>query len=76
MACISACRARISQEAPEALLTQHPPGSTDEEGDPFWVGVKRPPIPLKLDSSNVMHREFVWWGAVLRAGVYGIAVPR
>ncbi|CAN0515265.1 unnamed protein product, partial [Ectocarpus sp. 12 AP-2014] len=60
----------------EELLKQHPLGSTDDEGDPFWTGVRRPPSPLKLDSANLLHREFVWWASVLRAGVYGVEVPR
>ena len=64
------------QDSALALLRQHPLGSTDDEGDPFWSGVRRPPTPLKLDSFNASHREFVWWAAVLRAGVYGIDVPR
>ncbi|CAM9606363.1 unnamed protein product, partial [Sphacelaria rigidula] len=63
------------QEAAEKLLAQHPPGSVDDEGDPFWGGVKRPPSPLRLDSSNVLHRKFVWWAAFRRADVYGIGVP-
>ncbi|CAN0083610.1 unnamed protein product, partial [Discosporangium mesarthrocarpum] len=63
-------------ESAEALLAQHPLGSTDDEGDPFWGGVRRPPLPLTLDSSNPLHREFVWWAAVLRAHIYGVKVPR
>lgn len=64
------------QDSAQDLLKQHPVGSTDDEGDPFWTGVRRPPSPLKLDSVNVLHREFVWWASVLRAGVYGVDVPR
>lgn len=69
-------RANERQESAEELLRQHPVGSTDDEGDPFWSGVRRPPVPLKLDSASVLHREFVWWASVLRAGVYGLDVPR
>lgn len=64
------------KDSAEELLKQHPLGSTDDEGDPFWTGVRRPPSPLKLDSANLLHREFVWWASVLRAGVYGVEVPR
>lgn len=64
------------QDSAEELLKQHPVGSTDDEGDPFWSGTRRPPSPLKLDSANLLHREFVWWASVLRAGVYGLDVPR
>lgn len=65
-----------TQDPAEDLLKQHPLGSTDDEGDPFWSGVRRPPTPLKLDSASTMHREFVWWASVLRAEVYGLDVPR
>jgi ubiquitin-activating enzyme E1 len=60
----------------DALMKEHPLGSLDDEGDPFWTGARRPPTAQQLDSRIPAHRQFVWWAAVLRARVYGVPVVR
>jgi ubiquitin-activating enzyme E1 len=60
----------------DGLMKEHPLGSLDDEGDPFWTGARRPPTAQQLDSRIPAHRQFVWWAAVLRARVYGVPVVR
>jgi ubiquitin-activating enzyme E1 len=41
------------------LLTNFPPDSLTSEGFPFWSAGKRCPKPIRLDSSNELHLDFI-----------------
>lgn len=53
------------------LLFNFPKDSITSNGTPFWSGPKRAPSPIEFDSENVMHVDFVWAAAHLRAFIYG-----
>lgn len=41
------------------LLSLFPKDAVDKEGAPFWSGPKRCPAPIKFDSSNKQHMDFI-----------------
>jgi ubiquitin-activating enzyme E1 len=43
---------KLFRESVEALLRQHPPGSLDEDGEPFWSGSRKEPKPLSFLASK------------------------
>ncbi|OQD76485.1 hypothetical protein PENDEC_c004G05876 [Penicillium decumbens] len=59
----------------QQLLYNFPKDSKTSSGQPFWSGPKRAPTPLKFDSSNPTHLNFVIAGANLHAFNYGIKNP-
>lgn len=42
----------VRQDSIAELLVEHPPDDIDEEGLPFWSGVRRLPILPKLDETK------------------------
>lgn len=54
------------------LLYNFPKDAKTSNGDPFWSGAKRAPVPLKFDLHNPDHLHFVAASANLRAFNYGI----
>ena len=44
----------------------------EETGKPFWSGLKRAPIPLKLDFNDPLHLEFVQAAANIFAFMFNI----
>eukprot|EP00996_Jenningsia_fusiforme_P000161 NODE_111_length_3228_cov_56.356087_g101_i0.p1 GENE.NODE_111_length_3228_cov_56.356087_g101_i0~~NODE_111_length_3228_cov_56.356087_g101_i0.p1 ORF type:complete len:984 (+),score=189.48 NODE_111_length_3228_cov_56.356087_g101_i0:150-3101(+) len=59
----------------EQMLYNFPLGSVTSSGEKFWSGPKRPPTPLKFDSSDNTHVEFIRAATCLRAQNYNITVP-
>jgi hypothetical protein len=43
----------------ENLLKEHPLDELDDEGNSFWGGARRRPVPLHLDVDDVYHKEFL-----------------
>ena len=41
------------------LLVENPPEKLDEEGQPFWGGSRRQPVPQSFDVTNPQHRLFL-----------------
>lgn len=56
----------------QQLLYNFPKDSVSSSGQPFWSGPKRAPEPLKFDTKDEMHFEFVVAAANLHAFNYGI----
>ncbi len=44
----------------------------EETGKPFWSGLKRAPVPLKLDLNDPLHLEFVQAAANIFAFMFNI----
>lgn len=57
------------------LLYNFPADSKTSNGEPFWSGAKRAPVPLEFDINNGEHFNFVVAGANLRAFNYHIPSP-
>ena len=73
--CIVWARKQFESEynnAIQQLLYNFPKDSTTSAGTPFWSGPKRAPDPLKFDTKNPTHMEFVIAAAHLHAFNYGI----
>lgn len=60
----------------QQLLYNFPRDAKTSSGQPFWSGPKRAPTPLKFDSSNPTHMNFIVAAANLHAFNYGIKAPR
>eukprot|EP00708_Paratrimastix_pyriformis_P002008 GAFH01000746.1.p1 GENE.GAFH01000746.1~~GAFH01000746.1.p1 ORF type:complete len:1128 (-),score=556.06 GAFH01000746.1:67-3294(-) len=59
------------------LLTNFPADAVDTTtGQPFWTGVKRMPVPMIFDPTNVLHMQFVHCAANLRAHALGVPQHR
>jgi ubiquitin-activating enzyme E1 len=43
---------KLYSEAVDELLQQHPLDSLDEDGEPFWSGIRRPPQRLTYNTAN------------------------
>lgn len=54
------------------LLFSLPEDAVTSSGTPFWSGPKRAPKPIKFDSSNPIHMEYIIAGANLHAHNYGL----
>eukprot|EP01125_Pyxidicula_operculata_P004141 TRINITY_DN1601_c0_g1_i1.p1 TRINITY_DN1601_c0_g1~~TRINITY_DN1601_c0_g1_i1.p1 ORF type:complete len:1045 (-),score=324.97 TRINITY_DN1601_c0_g1_i1:139-3273(-) len=54
------------------LLHNFPLDYVDQHGTPFWSGAKRPPAPIKYDSENPLHLDFVVAATFLKAYTSGI----
>ena len=67
---VNSFRNAISQ-----LLFNFPPDAKTSTGADFWSGPKRCPIPIELDLSIPLHREFIFAAARLRADSYSIEIP-
>ena len=73
--CIKWARHQFEKQynnAIQQLLYNFPKDSVSSSGQPFWSGPKRAPDPLKFDSNNEYHWNFVVAGANLHAFNYGI----
>lgn len=57
------------------LTFTFPETATTSTGAPFWSAPKRFPKPLEFTSSDPAYLAFIHAASVLRAEVYGIAVP-
>lgn len=60
----------------QQLLYNFPRDAKTSSGQPFWSGPKRAPTPLKFDSTNPTHMNFIVAAANLHAFNYGIKAPR
>lgn len=56
----------------QQLLYNFPHDAVTSTGQPFWGGPKRAPTPLKFDTENEDHMNFIIAGANLRAFNYGL----
>jgi ubiquitin-activating enzyme E1 len=71
---------KLFRDSIETLLLKHPPGSLDDDGEPFWSGTRRQPrvlsfsgsVPLDAMQSSVNENliDFVRYAARLRAEMY------
>lgn len=57
------------------LTFTFPEDAKTSTGALFWSAPKRFPRPLTFDASDPSHAAFVQAGAILKAQVYGLAVP-
>ena len=77
--CIVWARKQFESEynnAIQQLLYNFPKDSTTSTGALFWSGPKRAPDPLKFDTKNSTHMNFVIAAAYLHAFNYGLNVPK
>lgn len=56
-----------------SLLYSFPLDQKTEDGHPFWSGPKRPPKPIKFDSEDPQHIEFVQSCANIMCHCFGLA---
>jgi len=54
------------------LLHNFPPEHTNNDGSPFWSGIKRQPAPVAFDAADPTCLAFVSAAASLRAMVFGL----
>jgi len=54
------------------LLHSYPLDKVVGNGTPFWTGAKRPPQPLKFDTADPLHMEYIQSVAHMRAELFNI----
>lgn len=54
------------------LLHSFPLDHKTESGQPFWSGPKRPPIPIKFDTNDEIHLDFIQSAANIFAFIFGL----
>ena len=54
------------------LINLFPKDHKDSDGNPFWSGPKRFPMPIEFDSDDELHFEYVFAGANLIAEWLGL----
>ncbi|KAL4461677.1 hypothetical protein ABPG72_016686 [Tetrahymena utriculariae] len=54
------------------LLYSFPLDHKTESGQPFWSGPKRPPIPIKFDTNDDIHVDFIQSAANVFAFIFGL----
>lgn len=54
------------------LLFNFPPDQLTSNGQPFWSGPKRCPMPLTFDVNEPLHLDYILAAANLKAQVYGL----
>lgn len=57
------------------LLHNIPLDRRNDDGQLFWSGAKRPPVPQDFSPANPRAAEFVYHTAALLAGIYGLPGP-
>ena len=73
--CITWARHQFEKQynnAIQQLLYNFPKDSLTSSGTPFWSGPKRAPTPLRFDTGNKTHFDFVISAANLHAFNYGL----
>ena len=56
----------------QQLLYNFPKDAVTSSGQPFWNGPKRAPDAIVFDTENVLHMNFIVYGANLHAFNYGL----
>ena len=54
----------------ESLLKEHPLDEVDDEGNSFWGGARRRPVPLHLNIDDIHHKDFIVAASKLWLQVY------
>lgn len=59
----------------EQLTFTFPEDAATSSGAPFWSAPKRFPHPLQFSTADTSHLHFIMAASILRAEIFGIAVP-
>jgi ubiquitin-activating enzyme E1 len=74
--CVAFARLKLEEDYNyniNQLLYSFPADYTTKDGQPFWSGPKRAPVPAQFDAEDPEHIGYVFAAANLYAGILGIA---